>query len=356
MSIVILPAYKPDEQLPRLVEQLWEYGDKILVVDDGSGDAYAQIFEKVRDVAIVLHHTVNRGKGAAIKTALAYIAEEVWEEESIGVMDSDGQHTVTDMQKVLQEASLHPEALVLGVRKVGRDMPLKSRMGNQLTRQLFHMVSGIWVSDTQTGLRAFDRSFIEQLLEIEGERYEYEMNVLLAFARQKVSIREVPIDTIYHDKGNSCSHFRIIRDSARIYAKLLTFMSASLSSFVLDYLLFAGLMVVMPRTAGYILLANVLARVCSALWNYSLNSHLVFKTGAKAQTAVEYMALAFGILLLNNLFLEGFTQLLQIPVLPAKVCTELCLFVISWTVQSRIIFKKRTQKICVHGKVVTESV
>ena len=348
MSVVILPAYEPDEHLLQIVEELWECGKRIIVVDDGSGAACADLFEKTEDVSIVLHHTENRGKGAAIKTALAYIQQELWDETCIGVMDCDGQHTTTDMQKVLQMAELHPEALVLGCRMTDQQMPLKSRMGNQITRLVFKLVSGLWVSDTQTGLRAFSRQHIDILLAVEGDRYEYEMNVLLQFAREKVPVREVPIDTIYHDRKNSCSHFRVIRDSVRIYRKLLQFTMASFSSFLLDYLLFAGLIAVCPRTAEWMLAANILARFVSAFWNYTINSHLVFQTGARMQTAAAYILLAAGILCLNNAILTVLTQIVSCPVLQAKVLTEMTVFMVSWLVQSRWIFRKKKT---VHGNI-----
>lgn len=117
--------------------------------------------------------------GAAIKTALAYIKKEVWGNELIGIMDCDGQHLPEDMMKLFQSAWKHTEALVLGVRAVGREMPFRSRFGNQVTRAVYRIVSGVKVSDTQTGLRAFGVKLIDKLLLVKGERYEYEMNNLI---------------------------------------------------------------------------------------------------------------------------------------------------------------------------------
>lgn len=118
------------------------------------------------------------------KTALGYIKDKTDGVEAIGVMDSDGQHLPEDMMKLLAAASLNKEALVLGVRAVGKDMPTRSRLGNKITRNVFRMVSGVAVSDTQTGLRAFSPELVERLLSIEGERYEYEMNVLIKLAKK----------------------------------------------------------------------------------------------------------------------------------------------------------------------------
>lgn len=230
MSVVIIPAYKPDETLVTITDRLWAYGCQMVVVDDGSGEEYQKIFDKVRDICIVLHHLENRGKGAAIKTALTYIKNELWDSGLVGIMDCDGQHLPEDMMKLLEFAGAHRKALVLGVRTVGAEMPLKSRLGNKITRMIFRLVSGVKVSDTQTGLRAFDAEMIQKFLSVEGERYEYEMNVLMTCAKKKIPIEEVPIRTIYQDENNSNSHFRSFVDSVRIYKDILKFTFSSFSN------------------------------------------------------------------------------------------------------------------------------
>lgn len=340
MSVVIIPAYKPDETLVTITDCLWVYGCQTVVVDDGSGEEYGGIFDRVKDICIVLRHLENRGKGAAIKTALAYIKDEWWDSGPVGVMDCDGQHLPEDMVKLLEFARVHRKALVLGVRTVGAAMPLKSRWGNKITRTVFRLASGADVSDTQTGLRAFNAEMIPKLLSVEGERYEYEMNMLMVLAKEKIPIEEVPIRTIYRDKNNSNSHFRSIVDSARIYKDILKFTFSSLSSFVLDYLLFSLAMFFMPHTAVYTLLANIAARAVSALYNYSMNCRLVFHAKRKTKTAVRYFALAGFILIMNNLILGMFTQVFHIPVCPAKLLTECALFVFSWLIQELVIFRK----------------
>lgn len=164
------------------------------MVDDGSGEEYKQVFDRIGDICIVLRHAENLGKGAAIKTALSYIKRELWDNKLIGIMDCDGQHLPEDMQKLFQYAMAHRKALVLGVRTVGKEMPLKSRLGNQITRGIYRLVSGVEVSDTQTGLRAFDLELAEKFLSVEGERYEYEMNYNGTIIRNGVVYRNRPTD------------------------------------------------------------------------------------------------------------------------------------------------------------------
>ena len=340
MAVVIIPAYKSDETIISITDKLWTYGCKIVVVDDGSGAEYADLFEKIGDICIVLHHEENRGKGAAIKTALAYIQKEMRECDVVGVMDCDGQHLPEDMMRLLACARENPKTMVLGCRKVGKEMPLKSRLGNKITREVFYLASGVHVSDTQTGLRAFTANIISSLLAIKGERYEYETNVLLVLARIGLPFEEVPIHTIYRDRQNSTSHFRAVRDSARIYKDILKFTMSSFSSFVLDYMLFSLLMALFPHKAMWILGANIFARVISAFYNYSMNCSFVFHTERHVKSAFQYFALALFILCLNNLVLTGFVQIAGFSVYPAKLCTECLLFCISWLVQNFIIFRK----------------
>ena len=175
---------------------------------------------------------------------------------------------------------------------------------------------------------------------MEGERYEYEMNVLLFLAKEGIDIDEVPINTIYQDRENSTSHFRAVWDSIRIYKDLLKFTLSSFSSFVLDYLLFAFFMFCLPHTAMFVLGANILARLVSAFYNYCMNCYFVFHKEKKIQTAMQYFELAAFILVMNNIILEALTQIIHMPVYPAKILTECTLFLISWLVQNFLIFAR----------------
>lgn len=341
MAYVIIPAYKPDRTLIQLTEQMWDTGCRIIVVDDGSGEEYQDIFEKISDVCVILRHPENRGKGAAIKSALTYIEEKRTHRDVIGVMDADGQHLPEDMLKLLEAAEEQGRTLVLGVRNVGQKMPLRSRLGNKITREVFHLVSGTRVSDTQTGLRAFGTELIPLFLETEGDRYEYEMNVLMTAARKKIHIEEIPIKTIYRDDNNSTSHFRAFQDSFRIYKEILKFTLSSFSGFVVDYLLFWSCLRIFPPTEIMILTANILARLVSSFFNYSMNCRFVFGTKKEIRTAVDYFALAGFILVMNNVVLTLFTQMVHISPYMAKLLTECVLFLVSLTVQKCMIFRKK---------------
>lgn len=337
-AVVIMPAYNPDKVLVKIVEKLAMDGIPVIVVDDGSRAECQCIFHTIQDICIVLHHHENCGKGAAIKTALIYVKNKMQGIDTIGIMDADGQHCTEDMIRLLAFSKKQRRQLCLGVRSVGKNMPVKSRLGNMITRTVFHFITGVRVSDTQTGLRAFDIALLPVFLSASGERYEYEMNMLFRCSEHQISIKELEIKTIYHDEKNSCSHFSAFKDSLRIYKDIIKFTLSSLSSFLLDYLLFAMAMVFLPHTVGTIIVGNVVARVISAFYNYSMNCRHVFHTSCRAETALEYLVLAVVILFLNNIVLSFLTQVIYVPVYLAKLITECILFLISWIVQKYMIF------------------
>jgi glycosyltransferase involved in cell wall biosynthesis len=288
----------------------------------------------------VLHHGHNQGKGAAIKTALLFISKNLDDCNVIGIMDADGQHLPEDMEKLVAKVNKRPDSLILGVRNIDRNMPIKSRLGNKITRLVFRILSGVKITDTQTGLRAFPRSMLNKLLAVEGTRYEYETNVLFFCVKKEIPIVEVPIETIYHDETNSCSHFHAVRDSFRIYKDILKFLISSLSSFVLDFIMFCILTLLFPGGAIGVTLANVFARIISGAYNYCVNCRFVFHLGAKPQSAFQYLGLAVLVLIFNSILLQLYNTVSFVTVFEAKIFTEMTLFFVSFIIQRRLIFRK----------------
>lgn len=224
MRYALIPAYKPDRKLINIAQELVRYGFNVVIVDDGSGKEYADIFCEVLPCADVLRHKVNRGKGAALKTGLEFIAENAGMGQTDGyvvvTLDADGQHSIPDAVRVTEAAEENRDALILGTRGFDTQVPVKSRLGNDITRGVFSFVTGVKIHDTQTGLRAFSDKQVELMRSIEGERYEYEINVLLEYAKRNIKISEVPIKTIYLE-DNKSSHFHAVRDSFLIYMEIL---------------------------------------------------------------------------------------------------------------------------------------
>ena len=211
---IVLPVYDPDEtRLPALVRRLRADFAHIVVVDDGSTRGRAAFDAIYGTVDVVLSHRSNRGKGAALKTAFAWVTENLPKAIGVVTADGDGQHAPEDVRRVAEELERSPDGgLVLGVRSFGRGVPFRSRLGNIWTRALFRLLTGLAVSDTQTGLRGIPASLLPRMLAIPGERYEYETRMLADARFHPAPPREVPIRTIYLD-GNSASHYRPLTDT-----------------------------------------------------------------------------------------------------------------------------------------------
>ena len=354
--IALIPAYEPDGKLIGITAELKEKGFDIVIVDDGSGEAYDEIFEKAAQDATVLTHEQNRGKGAALRTGLGYINRYMAYTESvmtaggpvsitgrdavIVTVDADGQHLPEDVLRIAEISEKRSGALVLGSRALRDNVPARSSFGNTVTRYVYSMATGVQVHDTQTGLRAFRRSMIPRLLEIEGDRYEYEINMLMELAAEGVPIIEEEIETVYED-NNSGSHFSTFRDSFRIYKEILKFSASSLASFALDYVMYA-LLLAATGAAGLahsLVISNIGARLVSATANYNINKKLVFRSRTGfARSALQYTALAALVLAGNTLMLSTLAGTFGMNVLLAKIITEITFFMISWTVQRYLIF------------------
>lgn len=217
-TVIVIPAYQPDERLKQLVKEL-QY--EIVVVNDGSGDKYEDIFSHIKAIgATVLCYDENCGKGHALKTAFQYIMDTEHEFDDIQwvvSVDADGQHTPRDIKKIITETVTSEAPLVIGSRKFVGYVPFRSKLGNALASWLFKKYTGYTMTDTQSGLRAYRKTELPFFCEVEGERYEYEMNCLLHLCGK---YQEVPIETVY-EKGNKRSHYRAVADTVRIGRILL---------------------------------------------------------------------------------------------------------------------------------------
>ena len=218
MDMVLIPAYEPEEQLIPLVQELTANGLSVLVVDDGSGKNYWHIFEQVRQYATVLTQQINGGKGSALKTGMQYIWDHMPECEHVITCDADGQHTVKDVLRV-QQTMHEGHGFVLSVREPRKDIPLRSKVGNTLSRVVYALLTNRFLPDNQSGLRGFARSHIPWMLMVEKNNYDYEMNVLYYAAKKGLHITTLTIETIYIN-DNAASHFNPIKDTLRIYKSL----------------------------------------------------------------------------------------------------------------------------------------
>lgn len=346
-TVILIPAYKPDQALIRVTRELFQLGFSVLVVNDGSGESFYPTLEAAREYATVIGYDTNRGKGYALRYGIAQIAERYPECRYIITADADGQHAPKDIVRVA-EVLRQEGGLVLGCRHFVGEVPLRSRLGNGITRAVYAISSGVRVQDTQTGLRGMEMSMKDWLLSIEGDRYEYEMNMLLQAAKKKIPIHEVSIDTIY-ENNNEGSHFHPFRDSIRIYSKILKYSAASILSFLLDFLLlmlFNHLFeseLIGWRSVAAVTTATILARVFSSALNFTLNRKVVFHHKGNRWAALgEYYALAALILGAKILVLNLLH--LVLPLGLSNVITETALYLISYQVQKKLIFAGKKQQ------------
>ena len=357
--IAVIPAYQPDRRMLGVIADLGKAGMDVVLIDDGSGPEYEALFAQACErlpgrsggCVKLLTHEENRGKGEAIKTGLEHIRSSCCGNSTVIVtVDADGQHMTGDVIRAAGTAASSPGTLVLGSRGFDSNVPVRSRIGNSVTRGVFRLVTGTFVHDTQTGLRAFTAGMIPQLLDIEGSRYEYEINMLIELSGNGTSIIEVPAETVYID-GNSSSHFDTLKDSYRIYREigryfashtlkqLLDFSASSFVSFLIDYAFYALLLL----CGAGIIAANISARLVSATANYTINRSLVFRSKASVpQSAAGYFVLAAIILAGNTIVLSTLCSA-GIDRMAAKIITEITFFLISWIVQRYVIFYKEEE-------------
>ncbi|MCQ2417763.1 MAG: bifunctional glycosyltransferase family 2/GtrA family protein [Oscillospiraceae bacterium] len=347
--LVVIPSLDPDKRLIEVIKNVQEKGfSDILLVDDGSAPENQHFFDEGAALGChVLHHEGNKGKGRALKTAFEWFMAERKDALGVVTIDGDNQHHADDIaactEVMLQQKK---DSLVLGVRDFDQpNVPPKSKFGNKCTSGVFRLFCGLKVSDTQTGLRVFPRGIIPQMLQISGERFEYETNMLLVCKQADIPLVEQTIRTIYIDE-NATTHFHPIKDSLRIYGIIIRFFISSLLSFILDYGIF-NLLYTLFRTgfmaAHRLFFATTIARVLSSVFNFTVNRKAVFHSDAPLTiTICRYYILwgvqllaSFGLVkLLSGVFGEG-----GAIVAVLKLIVDMFLYFISFRIQQAWVFK-----------------
>jgi putative flippase GtrA len=349
-TAILIPAYQPDEKLVMLVEQLAVLDFSIImIVNDGSGMECDNIFDSCKKYGNckVVMLDKNMGKGYALKTGMKCLLNENFDIDGCITADADGQHLPEDILKVKAAFEKDPDTLILGCRNFEKvNVPFKSRFGNKITRALYKIFTHQTVSDTQTGLRAIPAYAMRKFADLEGDRYEFEMNMLMASASNGIPVKEVRINTVYIDE-NKASHFRPFSDSVKVYGQFLKFIVSSLVSSGIDIGLFTIFQWILKR-AGFpaqleyqLLFATAMARACSATVNYNLNKRLVFRNHENDRLhALKYFSLCVIQLLCSWLLLSGFTKLGLGNVVVLKIAADVILFLLSFAIQKIYIFRK----------------
>ncbi|HXI05107.1 MAG: glycosyltransferase [Bradyrhizobium sp.] len=333
--VFLIPCYQPTDLLPGLLEELRRANSApIVVVDDGSGADFAPAFARIRQMEgiAVLTNAVNLGKGAALKHGMNHIL--VHHPDCVGVVtaDADGQHAVSDIMRVTESLQADPDRVAFGVRAFDTEVPLRSRFGNTVSRHIYRFLIGIDLSDTQTGLRGIPRRLMELCLAIRANRYEFETEQLVVIKASRMPVREVPIQTIYIE-SNRDSHFRPLRDSARIYFVLLRYSIASIVTEMADLAVFATVM----AAFGDLVWSNVIGRLV-ALWvQFMLLQSFVFHLRANAGTLAMYLGLVVVSGVISTALQLQIANIVPFPVV-AKVMAEVLVFVFNFLFLRDFVF------------------
>jgi len=347
---LVIPSLNPDQRFLNFILSLKsefqthpEFEIHIIVVNDGTSEEHLHFFDDAHDIYpfTLLHHATNLGKGRAIKTAINHILLVFPDICGVLLADCDGQHLAEDSFTCLKASYKYPESLILGVRDFhDKIVPRKNKYGNLLTRKIFHFLCGIKVSDSQTGLRVLPNQFLRSLMNVQGERFEFEMYMLLATRDYQIPIHEQSITTVY-EKENYTTHFNPIKDSIRIYSIFLKFIFSGLSSFVLDALLFILFINLFDSWDSYIIIATILARFFSSIYNYFMNQKVVFKANNGLLGLLKYFSLVIVQAFISGFCVTYLYKQISAPELFLKIPVDLILFLFSFYIQQTWIFKKK---------------
>ena len=353
-SVVIIPAYEPSMGFVDYAKTLVNSDIAgLIVVNDGSNEKYQEVFNclKKLDKCTVIEYEQNHGKGYALKTAFKYVKEHYDERFTFVTADCDGQHLVEDVLKTAEVCEDFGDSFVLGVRDFSKpNVPKRSRAGNVTTRRVFRLLYGVRISDTQTGLRALPYCLLDKLLSIKGDRFEYEMNQLVVLHKNGIPIREVPITTVYEEKPDdveTVSHYHTVRDSLRVAKVLLTnlsfFMFSSIFSAIIELGVgYLGLRYLPSDGFFHIsqaVCAQFIARLCSSIFNFTVNYKFVFN-GRTKRSIFKYYILWIVLYASSLGFAHGFAKLTESELMVVLLTglSTMVMSIFSYQIQTRWVF------------------
>lgn len=339
-AVIVIPAYQPTSALADLVADLSaDAARTIIVVDDGSSEECRPVFASAAACpnVVVLSHAVNLGKGQALKTAFNHVLLHA-PADAAGIVtaDADGQHLAADVRRVAERLERSPSTLVLGSRAFEGRVPLRSRLGNVLTRGVFRLLIGRSLTDTQTGLRGIPRAFLPELIQVEAGRYEFELEMLVRATERGLPVEELRVATVYG--GAAQSHFNPLRDSLRIYFVFLRFVGLSLVTAGIDYSTFA----IVYLESHNILLATIAARAIAGLFNFTANRTLAFRSrGSVRGEAIKYVVVVAALMWVSYGLVTTLVLVLGLGVYVSKLLAEGTLFAASFALQNLFVFAGR---------------
>lgn len=333
-NILVIPAFNPSVNLINLIDKLLNSFVKIIIIDDGSISYESKdIFNKLEKLSkiLILKHKVKLGKGKALKTGYEYCVNNI-EFDYLITADADGQHLNSDIIRVSNNTLIQKSDLIMGEREFDAKVPFRSRVGNVITAKIFSFLYALNLKDTQTGLRAYKKDIIKELILIKGNGYEYESNVLKWVAKSKKKISSIKISTVYID-DNSSSHFSPIKDSIKIYISIIGFPVSSFVSFLLDYLIF----IILYISTNDLFISIFFARIASGFVNFRINKFFFLDNQEKPFWYVQrYLILSIAVLIISYLLILLLINLNFSPYL-SKIIADSILYFVSIFFYKRIL-------------------
>lgn len=336
--VILIPVFKPESVTVELVRSLTDRGMRTLVVIDGALEADPAVVEQFGAIGrcTLAKHFVNLGKGRALKTGMNHILTEIPDVAGVVTADADGQHSVTDILRTAEALAQNPDAMIITNRTMDAAVPFRSRFGNIFTTYSFRLLTGTRIADTLSGLRGFPVAMLPDLLKVEGERYDFELEVLIHSCTQRPVV-QFPIETIYRN-DNKSSFFRPIRDSALVYFAFFKYLSSSLATAVIDFLVFTAAFFALHA----VLISLIIGRLVAGYYHFRVNKSIVFgqQGGARLKPALTYI---LAVALLMALSYAAITTLVQLGfnVFLAKAVSETVIFFLYFTFQRILLFTRK---------------
>ncbi len=210
-ALVIIPALDAERTIGAVVRDCKAINDDVLVIDDGSSDRTAEVAREAG--AEVISHPVNRGKGAALKTAFAYALEHGF--DAVVTLDADGQHLPREIPKFFAAREETGADLIIGGRAhlFGQMLP-RRRFANRFSARCIAFASKTNVTDSQSGFRLYSTQLL-RAIRLRTDGFEMESEVIVHAGRRGFKILLIPIDLGFVD-GQSTSHYKPLMDTIRI--------------------------------------------------------------------------------------------------------------------------------------------
>lgn len=342
--VLLMPAYNPGEKMVSLIGELKKDFQTIIVVNDGSDAKSQQYFDMIKNQVVLLSHAKNIGKGAALKTGFKYILEKHKDAYGVVTAGVDGQNSTLDILRCCKEFIEDKSVTVYGCRNFLEDDDIseETKIDNELTSHMLRLYSGIDISDTLTKLRVFPIKILNELMMVEGDRFDYDLNVIFRLSELNITIKEVLVDALRVEPPRKFLVKRIA-DRIRIYLVFLKFCMSSLVCYTVDLISFSVIKhFIYPFTpVWYIYLSTMIARVISGSLNYSVN-RLVFKTKVDVGTAGKrFLILWFVQMCLSAFFVNAISNMSPYDPIVIKMIVDTLLFLASYQFQRKWVFKNK---------------